>query len=75
MSISIELIGGSADGRVMVVPDEFLHRPLMVPVPPSLSVTLSLAQAPADALLLPRPLQYEWDGTVREHGVRRFRLR
>lgn len=75
MSISIELIGGTADGRLLVVPDDFLRRPLLVPVAPSLTAILTLDPARLEDTLQPRPLEYHWDGTVREDGVRRFRLR
>lgn len=78
MSISVELIGGPKDGTLLTIPDGPMPNVLRLPVAPSLAETLGLYRRPRPAAMwldLPEPLRYEWDGTVREDGVRRFRLR
>lgn len=78
MSISVELIGGPKDGTLLAVPDGPMPNVLRLPVAPSLAETLGFYRRPSEASMwldLPEPLQYEWDGTVREDGVLRFRLR
>lgn len=73
MSIEVELVGGPADGKVVALErDEYLTRPLMVPMVPS--VREMFEDYAADQPTFPRILTYEWDGTVRDDGVRRFRL-
>lgn len=81
MSISVELFGGPKDGTLLALPDGPMPNVLRMPVAPTLAETLGLYRRPSEALTwlagldLPEPLQYEWDGTVREDGVYRFRLR
>ena len=78
-TVTIELIGGPGDGRLFAVPDEFLSGTgtLQIPVAPSLAEMLDGYGNPSnpDVELGYRVLIYQWDGTVREDGVRRFRLR
>lgn len=75
MSITIELIGGIKDGTLLAVPDGTMPKILRLPVGPTLLESMELYKHPHASLELPAPLIYEWDGTVREDGVRRFRLR
>lgn len=73
MGVSVEFYGGPVDGRLAEVQDP-MPRVLHLPVAPSLIEILAAHDRNAP-IISPSPLTYEWDGTVREDGVRRFRLR
>lgn len=73
MSIAVELFGGPADGKRAVFPEPMPYV-LRVPVAPSIAEILTNHHHGIPTIS-PEPLLYEWDGTVREDGVRRFRLR
>lgn len=72
--IDIELFGGLADGRRVALPPGPMPYVLRVPVVPSLTELLTNHHL-GEPTISPESLLYEWDGTEREDGVRRFRLR
>jgi hypothetical protein len=68
----IEMFGGRADGVRVTVDRDALHRTYKVPVPPTSPVRRVLATGEYE-LAEYEVLTYEWDGTVNQDGVHRFR--
>lgn len=66
----IEMFGGRADGVRVTVDRDALHRTYKVPIPPPLLVEPGEVQG---RLAEYEVLTYEWDGTVNQDGVHRFR--
>jgi hypothetical protein len=72
VNVEVELYGGMKDGTLLALPDGPMPHVLRLPVVPSLAEILGLHYT--NRPVISQALTYEWDGTVRDDGVRRFRL-
>lgn len=78
IAVTIELIGGPGDGRRLEVAWPLLAGAgvLRIPVAPSLGETITgVGRIGAASGFELETIEYQWDGTVREDGIRRMRYR